>query len=277
MIAFTSLIQPLSSHLYYPTLLGPFFFHSKKCSAFQSPALGCSFHSADGTEEVAQNAPGRWNGEAKRVEKTPFCSSAGARGTPFKCPNLLILLGGNKEKVAWKLSNIAIHDVSCSSYYVWNSSHLSSRSSNHFFASKAFPKASSSQIEWRILWLISNIQRHSCNNLFWEPFKLHPPCLFSCESHGGISKLYQANKSRFWKVTAYGSYGRFIPATDGNQKSGINSPVEGGRLVVELLLFTKFHISKRCLFGISEPSTVSTLLLQRLPWIPALFAVLWNL
>ena len=131
------------------------------------------------------------------------------------------------------------------------------------FASKAFPKASSSQIEWRILWLISNIQRHSCNNLFWEPFKLHPPGLFSCESHGGISKLYQANKSRFWKVTAYGSYGRFIPATDGNQKSGINSPVEGGRLVVELLWFTKFHISKRWFFGISEPSTVSTLLLQR--------------
>ena len=45
--------------------------------------------------------------------------------------------------------------------------------------------------------------------------------------------------------------------SDGNQKSGINAPVEVGSW--NLPLFTGFGIHPRWLFGISEPSTVSSI------------------
>ena len=48
---------------------------------------------------------------------------------------------------------------------------------------------------------------------------------------------------------------------DGNQKSGINSPVEGK--VVEIPFFTNFQKHPRWLFGISEPSTVPHLLIRK--------------
>ena len=163
------------------------------------------------------------------VEKRRF-GSAGP-GFRFKCPNLLILLGGNKEKVAWKLSNIAIHDVSCSSYYVSNSSHLSSRSSNHWGSRLCFKSIPQSIIftDW-----VENFVTHLQHSkaFLQQPllgaFQIAPSLSFFMwvtwrnlqNSIGLTNPGFERSQPTVATVDSY--------RLDGNQKSGINSPVEGG-------------------------------------------------